>query len=354
MLRQFVTKITLTALLTCLTLSLQAQPQQYQMTKLSINNTEVDNIDVIKLNVEISSLDYDKYNALLFPVESDQSSTILSPEVTQAMVDRYHRKNRRVVCFYLSDVKNTLLCLFDDKETMMAITGNTMLYAWVGQNIKEPFFDGAPEDYRYAGADLRGKDVKKRDKQINKLGDTPRVENIEKVFFRNILEPEIKKHNKNFAFITATLDTNKWFSEYVIVHEALHAKYFLDKTFKKTIDNYIKKGFKNNGDYIELFFPCIQRTLFDSGLYPGIYDNIELRNTEIANILLEINNYYCSSYKINPSAVGLYDQITKEGLKMPDLWYKLFKKTEVSPGKYILYYNMENYTGPTPDISSFY
>ena len=129
MLQQFVAKITLTVLSTCLTLSLQAQPQQYQMTKLSINNTEVDNLDVIKLNVEVSSLDYDKYNALLFSVESDQSSTVLSPEVKQAMIDRHYSKNRRVVCFYLSDVKNTLLCLFDNEETMMAITGNTMLYA---------------------------------------------------------------------------------------------------------------------------------------------------------------------------------------------------------------------------------
>ena len=327
---RIISKVVLLALLMCTLGTLHAKTPP---VKLVINNSVVDRLDVLKFNDKISSADYAKLITILLPADTDRSSNILSQETKLSLAWRFNNKNRKVVCFYLSDVKNTLLCLFNDADTMMAITGNTMLYAWAGQDINAPFFDGAPEEYRFAGADMKGKSLNERYEQIKQavLNSCYCIDDIEKTFFKDIVEPEIKKNNKKFALLAAAVDGNSsiW-TEEVITHEALHAKYFSDKNFRKIVDDYVNEGFNDSSSINKVLFACMQKSLYDTGVYPCIYTNLEKRNTELANYLLQIDTTFghCDYKDLVRSATALYDRITEKGFKLPDLWYKRFKRTE--------------------------
>lgn len=319
----------------------------YSVTNLSINHRDVRSLLVIKLNEEVSSADYNKYNSLLFPQDHAKSLTILSDDVRNLIAERHIEKNTRVLCFYLKDVKRTLLCLFDNQETMEATVGNTMLFAWANCNQLTPFHESAPKEYRLGGADLRGEDLKKRSSIID--GNTG-VGVLESTFYKEIILPEIKKHGNNFSLISAMVFSNYYedsWNKHVITHEILHAQYFVEEKFRKAVDDYFNPIFTNTKHKYYKLVTCIQKNFFDTGLYPGIYENSIKRNTELANVFLQFGIYEhasCGNNTNNPIAIELYNKITSSGVSMSDLYKALFEKKPVRPGpnpenEYFLYYS---------------
>jgi hypothetical protein len=331
-------------------------PDSYRILDIDIKDSEVKKLYVMKFNDEVSSLDYDAYDNLLFPQESSPELNLLSPDIRRAITDKHRRENRRVLCFYLKDIKKTLLCLFDSQESMEATVGNTMLFAWSDFYPEGPFYDSAPENYRFAGADMRGEDLVARSSML-RTGSNSDI--IEKSFYSLIIEPEIKKHGSNFSLVSACrkpLSSNNYyrlFDKIVIAHELLHAQYFLDKNFRKSVDDYFNPIFENKKHKHHKLVTCIQRSLYETGVYPKIYQNTLKRNTELANVFLQlvVNSSKrvktCGVNTNNPIAIELYEKILSSGSRMTDLYNSLYKKTPRramgNTNEYILFYNIENY-----------
>ncbi|MCX6113571.1 MAG: hypothetical protein NTY22_09915, partial [Proteobacteria bacterium] len=103
-----------------------------------------DDVEFIKIGDKLSSSTWGQGLRLLYPwidqnfqnelqkgTSYETKGIVLNNKTEQTL-----NKKQRVVCFYLSDIKNTMLCLFQTMDVMMAVTGRAMLYAWANTDIK--------------------------------------------------------------------------------------------------------------------------------------------------------------------------------------------------------------------------
>ena len=314
-------------------------------------------LQIINVQEKVASNGWSKFERLLFPWEygdfKQGLGKIISEETTNYISRheglRLREDKQRILCFYLSDVKNVLLCLFQSNEVLEAATGRAMLHAWANRNIM-PGISLFDEDNNetcsymvYSGANLRDEDFRWVLNNMDTLDDgdlSTEDLKIEKKFYKEVIVPELKKKDFKFVFAGATvweenLRSQINFDDETILHEIMHAKYASDDKFRADIDDYINKELINTNSEASKILKHLEE--HDSDVYPALDNDHYVRNNEIFVRLMIPAPTSLEQCDDPTNSLASKIEATLDILKMtmskkhmlPALWYRVHEYAKV-------------------------